>query len=862
MRATFSYPRHRVDGTGIDQRFRVDDIEASVRHLAAQARRNDNFVSVLVTTIGNAFRGYNHIRRATQDVVVPVSDPRRIRAFREEILRVMFVEGGQSHSGVESAEGVDPMDEDDDNNDNNDNDNDDNDNGGHDQFEDDGDDTYGNQSDEMHDFSLEMNASLSIPSLYPAPVEYADPHPSRTRSFFALPVYTLDKERNVHPIEQSSWMVFRVCQSGGIKLETGTWMPHFIHERSYGIIRHDKAAQFVEFFGAILLSKAKWFRDALLSTSSGTDLAPMSDQNLAVSHLYRELHLENADDFEPYLQKTIEDLEKSVLTNTRTDMSTDEQHATSSALLSHLEQKESESDAMDVDGDESGAYLTTDKRGRQHHICGYHYNRLYPKYVPGHVETQTDGIVSYETPTGKITAVLTSQDELTALFKIDPDQVGFVSESVITLDWEASIQDIDKLLEFAARFGIADMTISGGDRQEAPATPEQVESETNHVRELLKTTATNLTRVTVNWASKLDVSALLKEMSETREDLLYLAIDDSHLKVLSVIYGRHLAVSRIKFALGDLPSVFGELSESGEPLVPGASFLSGKAQSLEISSGVNWSSIQTRTETTDKFKKMIQASPALTSLAVECPVGFAFKGVVNAIDEIVRPLNSGAAPRLKFRDLIVRNSSENDVVALYDLSQSSQEASVTPLALDVTARSDKTISWISKNLGASVRVLHLIGTTPGCLNSLTEIAESERHPDRLVSLTLLLDLIRPSHIVSLDNLLVFSKRSFKQLALIGQPANKDSRTKMLSTLQTLQGFQVLMTRTAGTEWIEDATNAVHASSSSTVTVVKSAEELVQKVPGFTDAGLDCLKILFNRSEPAITPTDDIIVKLE
>ncbi|KAG9068390.1 hypothetical protein KI688_010658 [Linnemannia hyalina] len=847
---SFNHGRVREDGTGNVQRIQEHAIPASLRIFATRRRLSDNFHSVLFATIDSIFRGYDHIEREAQDVVVPL-------VLQEaEILRAMFVEGGQSHPRVGSAEGVvydDPMDDDDDDN---------NDSDGH---QTDDDDMDGYQPGIVSDFSnsmYEMNASLSIPPLYPAPVEYADPRPSRTRSFFALPVYMLDKEGNVLPIEQSSWMVFRVCESGRIELETGTWTPHFIHERSYGIIRHDKAAQFVDFFGAILLSKAKWFRDALLSTSSSTDPAPMSDQNLAVSYLYRELHLENADDFEPYLQKTIEDLEKSVLTNPRTDTSTEEQHTTSSALLSYMDQRES--NAMDVDDDnESGAYLTTDKRGRQHHVCKYHHMRLYPRYAPGHVETQTNGTASYDILTGKITAVLTSQDALTDLLKIDPDQVGFVSESVITVDWEASIQDIDKLLEFAARFGINAMTISGGDRQEALATPQQVEAETNHVRELLKTTTANLTRVTVNWASKLDVSALLKEMSETREDLLYLAIDDSQLKVLSVIYKRHLVVSRIKSALGDLPSVFGELSVPGEPLASGASFLSGKAQSLEISSGViGWSNRQTRTAITDKFKRTIQANPALTSLAVECPVGFTFREVVKAIDEIVRPLNSGSAPRLKFRDLIVRNSSDNDVVALYDLSQSSQEASVTPLALDVTARSSESLSWISRNLGASVRILHLIGTTPGCLNNLNEIVESERHPDRLVSLTLLLDFIRPNHIESLDKLLVFSKKTFKQLALIAQPPDKESKAKILSTLQTLQGFQVLLTRTAGTEWIKDATNAVHASSGSTVDIVESAEELVQKVPGFTGAGLDCLKAIFNRSGPVVTRSDDIIVKYE
>lgn len=774
----------------------------------------------------------------------------------------MYAKGTQYQPADESEEeeerggGGEYDDTMDDNADNNDNHN------NNDGYETDGEDMDGNQSGAMIDYSasmIEMNASLSIQPLYPASVEYSNPHASRTRSFFALPVNMLDKDGNILSMEQSAWRVFKVCESAGFQLETGIWISHFIHERSYGIIRPDKVARFVESFGAILLSKAKLFRDALHSTSSNTDPSPMSDRNLAVSHLCRELQLENADDFEPYLQRTIEDLEKSVSTYTRTDTSTEAQRATNSALLSHLDQEES--NAMDVDDDdESGAYLTTDRRGCQHHVCRHHYRRLYPRYTPGHVETQANGTASYEVLTGKITAVLASQDALTALFRIDPDQVGFVSESEITMDWQASMQDINRLLEFAARFGSAAINISGGDRQETPATPEQIQAETNHVWELLKTVG-NLTRVTVNWASKLDVSVLLKEISETREDLLYLAIKDSQLEVMSVIYKRGLVVSRIKSSLGDLPSVSGESLLSGEPVVSGASFLYGKAQSLEISSGVNWSN-QTKTATTDTFRETIQANPALTSLVVECPATIlAFKGVPKAIDEIVRPLNSGSAPRLKFRDLIVKNSTDNDVVSLYDLSQSSQESSITPLALDVTARSTFSLSSILKSLGASVRVLHLIGPTPGCLNNL-EILASERLPNRLVSLTLLLDHIRPFQIESLDKLLVSSKNTFKQLALIAHPVDKDSRTAILSTLKTLQGFQVLLARTVATdlEWITDATEAVQSSSDSTVVVVESPEDLVRKVPGFTNAGLDCLKTFFNRIDLVETPINEPLIK--
>ncbi|KAH7053695.1 hypothetical protein BKA57DRAFT_435193 [Linnemannia elongata] len=836
-RINFSHkdPSGQVDQRANPQGFQRPDLPATRRYLLTDKQNRDSFFSVLVSAIKLVFPNYDHIKREAQNVVVPTvlqrSDPPRIRTYTSEILRVMDEKGTQDPPGVESEGGGDgdAMDEDD-NDDNDDND----DQGG---YETDGDDMDGNQTDVMVDYSystFEMNASLSIQPLYPALAEYADPRPS------------------------SSWKVFRVCESGRNNLEVETWISHFIHERSYGVITDDKAARFVESFGHILLSKAKWFLDAFRNTSSSTDPAPMSNQDLAVSHLCRELQLENADDFVPHLEKTIEDLEKSVSRDTRTETSTGKQRATSSALLSHLDQ---ESNAMEVDDDESGAYLTADRRGRQYHICKHHYKRLYPGYTPRHVETQTNDFASYDVFTGKITAILTSQDALAALLKIDPGQVGFVSESLITMDWKASTQDIDRLLEFADRFGIADMTISGGD-SEAPTTPEQDQAETGYVREILKTVVANVPRVTVIWASKLDVSALLQETSETREDLLYLTIKDCHLGVLSVIYNRHLVVSRITTALGDLPSVFEGLSVPGESAESGASFLSGKAQSLEISSGVNWTA-ETKSAITNTFEKTIQANPALTSMVVECPVTVAFRQVPKAIEEIVRPLNSGSASRLKFRSLIVRSSTVNDVVALYDLSQSSQELSLTPVSLDATVRSVTSLSSILRSSGASVRVLHLIGPSPGCLDSLSEIFKSERQPDRLISLTLLLDHIKPrDHTESLQKLLVSSRKTFKQLALISPPPN-DSRTAILRTLETLQGIQVLLAQTATTdiEWIADATKAVNASSDSTVTVVESAEELARIVPGFTDAGLDRLKVIFNYSDPIDLPGTEVVVKL-
>jgi hypothetical protein len=494
------------------------------------------------------------------------------------------------------------------------------------------------------------------------------------------------------------------------------------------------------------------------------------------------------------------------------------------------------------DGD-PGAYPTADSK----FVCFHHYKHLHPGALRYHAAEQTND-VSFDIYTGKLTATIKSEAELADLCTIDPDQIGFVSEADITMDWQAPMEEILRLHEFAARIGLVDVTICGGHTQEVPASPEHVETETSHVRDLLGKIAAKMTRITVIWASRLDVAGLIKGMSETRPGLLYLTIQDSHREVSSVMCDSHLGVSRIKSTLGDLPSLSGE------------SFLAGRAQSLVISSDANWREM--KSEMVQKLQPTIQQSHALTTLTTECEAtGHAFKTIVKTIDGIVRPLNTGPGPRLKFRNLILRNNTDNDVAALFDLSQSSQELSGAALALDVTARSTTSLSSLIKIFGVSIRVFHIIGDSLGCPNIIEDLFDSDIEPEKLVSLTLLLDQVKGTNVDALVKLQKSSKKTFKQLALVAQPLYEDTAVKILRSLEvldeTVKGVQVIVTRTqtAGVEeWIQRVQGAMEKSKESNLIVVESAEELVRIVPSFTEAGLDSLKTIFAR--PVMPPATE------
>ncbi|KAG0293764.1 hypothetical protein BGZ96_002347 [Linnemannia gamsii] len=845
------------------QSFWIPLIEASEKRFSTQLKSFDTVRSVRVRHIRGYYKKYDRIERTVPDGFEelhhlpnpPVRGetrerPRwlRIRAYPQEVLRVIYREGEQNQPIGEPMEGYGESD-----NEGDDASMDEDDNppeggnegdppeGDDDENMTDGDDP--NDSDDMDpvitNFSTQnrMSASLSIPSLTPFSIGSTEYRPFTARHFVTIPMSTLDTDGKPFSMDHTSWKVFRICVGDRSKPTTEGWSPHLIHERSYGVVGRDKAARFIQLFGPVLLYKAEKFLANFGNTYPGTDPAPMSAFNTAISHLRQELSLESDNQVEPYLEQTVKDLKDSIALYHYSGTSTSPKRyrftKSDRTLFSLYIAKDSPSpDDMDVDDDnESGSCLTADSLGHERCVCRHHHRRLHPGYIHDHVKTQSNGVASYDVETGKITADLKSVAALTAFCNIDPDNVGFVSEFSVKVDWGARVEDINQLHEFAARLGITTMTISDGDGSEAPdITGRSITDETNHVRQLLLGTIARLKRVSFIWSSSLDVSALVKEISAVREDHLYLVVKDNLLEVSSVIHDGILAASRIKSALGDLPSVSGE------------SFLTGKAQNLEIADS-NWS-----TETKDEIQQQIQASPALTTLIMDCSTtSHAFKSMFKAIDGIVRPLNTGPHLRLRFKNLILKNNSDNDVAALFDLSKPSQKLSITPRAVDVTARSATVPSFL-RGMGVSIRVLHLIGLTPGCLNVLDDIFYSEIQPDRLVSLTLLLDHIRTNHIDSLKKLLVSSKTTFKQLALIDQPQDPTSRTAVLSALKTLQGFQVLLTKTktSDTQWITDATNAIEATSSSTAIIVESAQELAQIVPSFTNAGLVALKAIFDR----------------
>ncbi|KAF8935931.1 hypothetical protein BGZ47_009730 [Haplosporangium gracile] len=863
-RGTRFLGRRRVHRDQSIQKFQKLNEPEFFQLLRTSQRATDNFRSVLRSRVAGVFRGYQSITHNGEDEGLVeeqnnpsvISRPRRYQAYENDTLHVVYPPGGDNTTGSDTADtdpGADDYDDDMDNTDDNPSDDD---YQQEDLDEIDDDDEYdGSINNALIDYTeYHLQASLNIQSLIRPSISSIVSTGSRPLvllNTFAFPMR--DERRDALPMEQSSWKMFKACDCPWGTPENGEWVPHLISEKSYGIIGSQKATRFVQLFGPVLRSRAEWFLQTLRSSSFDADPAPMSNRDLVLSHLCRELRLERNDQVVSYLEQAIKNLEQGIASYHNYEVGTPskQQRLTrSDRALFSLYPIEEDSSAMDVDDENiSGAYLVANRLGREHFVCKHHHKRLYPMFVPGHVGAQTNDVATYDVRTGKLSAILKSEAELTDFRGIDPDKIGFVSKVDITVDWEASMEDIRRLHVFVARLGITTMTIFGGDGREISDTPEQVEAETQHVQELLRNSVTGLTKVNVNWGTKLNLSKLLQDVSSTREEKLYLTFKDSRQEMSSVMLIGHLGVPRIKSTLEDLP------------LVSDGSFLTGKAQSLEIPSV-----LQLSDETMATIMQAIQTNRALTSLTLDCKAtGYGIKSTVAAIESINLELSKGPSPRQPLRRLLLKNNTDNDIAAVFDISLPPPQYHFTKaFALDVTARSNSSLGSVIKAYGSSIRILHIIGLAPGCPNILDVLFESERVPNKLFSLTLLLDQVKKNHIESLAKLQVSSKKTFKQLALIAQPQDTDSRTAILSTLETLQGFQVLLTRTAARdteEWIVDVIKAVGVSSGSTVVVVESAEELARIVPGFTDAGLHSLKAIFDRSEPGDTPKEDPVVKM-
>ncbi|KAK3840870.1 MAG: hypothetical protein J3R72DRAFT_524893 [Linnemannia gamsii] len=886
QRSMWNYSRHRGqhgDVTQHIQAFQAVGVPADTRWLQTYLRPSDPIRTVRRTFIQVLYPEYERIEYLGPPVIPNLRDirppliPRRIQAYPGHILMVHLPQNdADTTSRPVASPALDDQGD------------------GADSGEDDGGGGQGaaggeppnypggnqgdNQDDEMDDMpdgvieygpdGYYMDALKLSPLNYP-PARFAEHRSSRSPHFFALPV-------GKSSIEQCSWKVFRVCTCTSSPPATGRWNPHLIHEQSYEIVETALAPRFIDVFGPLLVSKANAFLTALRMPMDPSEVnpAPMSDFDRTISHLRRELELATNDEVVAHLQKTINDL------NGRFPggLPKRQRVTRSDLLLFSSFTNVREAIAMETDDSQDGhlgAYPTASHFGHERFVCYHHYKQLHPDIVQDHVQERTGGTAEYNIHTGKFSTTITSEDALTRLCSVESAKVGFVSEFDATLEatdtWGASMEDIRRLHAFAASLGIKTMTVSGKSSGEGEG------EETNHVRALLRDTIAELTKVNVICESKVDVSAILQDVSGARQAPLCLSIKDNSQEVSSEIFSRHLGVRHAKIALESVP-----LASEGH------FFLAGKMQSLEIPSDGSWSS-----EIQGKISQVLTENTALTSLTLDCKSrGFDFKSVVDAINEIRETLNkpdpqNPPPRRLPFRHVILKDRTDNDATAWFDLTQPTPEDYTysLPIALDVTSRfppmtpsessttassggsmaSNQTVSSLLKAYGSVVRVLHLIGPTPSCLSLMGDLLGLATDPVNLVSLTLRLDHLRESHVDDLLEILSSSKNTFKQLALVGRPQDNGedkAATNLLKALgaldETVKGVQVLATRTKVggiDDWIAEV-ERVTKETSSTLVVVESAKEFGEIVPSLTEKGLATLEAIFTSSEPVSVVKDE------
>ncbi|KAK3840881.1 MAG: hypothetical protein J3R72DRAFT_511106, partial [Linnemannia gamsii] len=375
---------------------------------------------------------------------------------------------------------------------------------------------------------------------------------------------------------------------------------------------------------------------------------------------------------------------------------------------------------------------------------------------------------------------------------------------------------------------------------------------TAYVKSLLRPIVdVGLERVSFDWESSLDMCALNQDIRGSKCKALHLEFKTGDQEVSSVVVNSDLGVHHLKC---DTEFFVMEL---------GATYLVERAESVELLSKEG--SFELAREA---IYMAIQRSSVLRMLTLDCKGrGHDFKLMVKTIQNIVEPFYDDRVARLPLRDLIIIDRTDNDVTALFDLTQPYSEDYCYPLpiALDVTSRfstmtpsggsmpHNQTVSSLLKVYGSVGRVLHLIGPTPSCLNQMADLLDSATDPKNLVSLTLRLDHLRENHVYHLFDILSSSKNTFKQLTLIGNPKDSEEEkaaTKLLDVLEalgeTVKDVRVLVTRihSDGIEdWVTSVKKAIDKTSS-TLLVVDTAQELRMLVQGITKNGFAVLEAIF------------------
>ncbi|KAF9927311.1 hypothetical protein FBU30_003340 [Linnemannia zychae] len=682
-----------------------------------------------------------------------------------------------------------------------------------------------------YEMTLRLNEALRVRPLMWLPVRL-------TRlwkgAFSIIPMYQ-QSSGSIDFLSEQTWKVFHICVP-----ECEEWDPHLIKEHSHVLLTGEMASHITSLFGSILVSTTQLLLDALRKGKSTPSANPtqMSDYNHEIDYLYNELNLESNsqdeknDQVEDYLERTIDAIEKRIASTIKS-MSN---RPPSSIQLTKSDMEilsfclnGSPADMDIAQEKESGCYLAPGRLGCVQ-VCFNHHAFLYPDSIERYVGEQTASKAVYDSRTGRLRSDITSAVELDTFCRLDQTKIGFVAEFDVVLqesdEWKPSTEEVKQLHEFAAGLGIDYMTITDGDRNSAnDAANRTIADEMSLVGGLLTRTISGFKRVDVVWNSDLDAATLINEVAELGTQYLSLSIKTINQEVLGEIRNGELSVPYVKTL--DLSSI------------SGTSVLAGKIQNLKVSSAPS--------------KELLHENTSLTSLTLTCPAtNPGFKRPFKEIQDIIRPLNDTMEiqrMRLPFRYLFLTNNTNNDLTAAFDLSKQS----TVPLALDVTVEESSIPTPLIKSYGEAVRVLNIIGSSNDAYNILKELCEPKKLPKGLVTLTILLEKLTETHVGYLAKILESSKETFAQLALLSQPKDNGVKEKLIALLEKLERCQVLLTQTeqAGiSSWITEATPAIVKSN--VLVIVKSAAELIVRVPGFSDERIPLLEEVFLRTEPILT----------
>ncbi|KAG0377514.1 hypothetical protein BGX24_005957 [Mortierella sp. AD032] len=622
--------------------------------------------------------------------------------------------------------------------------------------------------------------------------------------FFALPKGSLPNGEI--DVSLAEFKMFLLCRNRRTEHDTVS------HSAGVPGIDIKRPAEFLNKYSSALMWSLRILKNALRDLKDGSQ-ADQEEHIRIATPLQVELDLSNPDDVEPLVDKMIDYLQKQLPKESMdwtAGGATPDRPTLSrydvAALPSYLEPHPGQS-LGDI--------------GHQ-------------EYIRNHI----GALGECDFLGGRFTLRPRDSIELQALCRLDTTKVGRVNELTIDTDWDATAEDLQSIHDLAVKLGLTILSITITDTplsdstlgpshhlSQTDASPASQLGDIMRFTQITQALITGLTRLTIVSERLLNGLYILVELSGKTppRDVIV------SMKEPTSTYVADFPDESIRFL--EMETSLAEVSK-----IQSLGFLSNKdLQSITINDVDLALTEEALSSKAHAIKVILRDNPDLCLLTLEWPASEFYKA-----ETMMEPIFAEMAPNSSFSTYTLVDNTADRISATFTLPNSRETKSI--IANVTTRENGPGLESFLDNYGSYIQVLNTNDKFDlkaiGALQSSTTRAGSSRLTN--VMMPPLNDLnIEAARI--LQNVLLSSKATLRQLVLVGAPADDEVGSLVLETLKRIELSQVVLfdDYSVMEPWIGQVQDSVPDKSS--VIVLDRIEVLRRITLGHDDASLKWLK---------------------